>query len=77
MERHKLRQHYSGDYTMVSSSNFHLQIEFESFQRAGEVKKVIEKIKRVHRKEKAYLELLQTHIQNKADYEGFQGRESI
>lgn len=59
VERHNLRQHYSGEHAMVSSSNFHLQIEFPSYAKSREVKTVIEKIKREHRKERANLEMRQ------------------
>lgn len=62
VERHKLRHYYSGDYTLVSSSNFHLQIEFDNFQKAREIKSIIERIKRVHRKERALLEMLCMHM---------------
>lgn len=47
VDRHNLYQHYSGEKTFVSSSNFHLQIEFDNLQKAKQIKSILEKIKRV------------------------------
>lgn len=58
VELHKLQQHLSGSQIRVSSSHFHLQIEFDNAQKAKEIKGILEKIKRVQRKEKALKQMM-------------------